>query len=186
MSKVIVKPLKGTGLLNTNGDWLSHMRPSVTILSALLQQRIGSKEFRVVASELRDEATDAEFLKTLKESDGNERLAIESFESQFSEDAMKSETEEAKTARLAKEKADKEAQDKLDQQIKDKEKADAKKVADDKAAAAAKPQAVKDATAKLDADAAQKNKEQNTSLAPTDSATTVAANTPAAAPAASK
>lgn len=183
MSKVLVKPLKKTGLLNTNGDWLSHIRPSVTKETGLLQQRIASKEFRVLASELRDDATDEEFAKTLEESEGNERLAVESFESRFSEDAMKSETEEQKTARLAQEKAD---QEKLDKEIKDKEKADAKKLADDKAAAAATEKAIKEANEKRDAEDKARNVAQNTSLAPTDTAVKPLANTPAAAPAASK
>lgn len=93
--KVIVRstsPLHG--LMNHDGKFLPPLRPVVAAMTALLSNRIAKGDFRLLVGNLDDSATDEEFLKYLAESKGDdkdaaEKLAIDSFESTYSLEALR-------------------------------------------------------------------------------------------------
>ncbi|RWN60209.1 hypothetical protein [Mesorhizobium sp.] len=64
------------------GQRIHARRPSVVENSHFIQDRIGRAQVRIIA-ELKPEATDAEFIGYMKESDGDMQLAIDAFLAEF-------------------------------------------------------------------------------------------------------
>jgi hypothetical protein len=65
------------------GAIVAHDRPSVVESTTFIQSRASLGQIRVLDT-LTDEATDAEFEKYFKESDGDAELAISSFKASYS------------------------------------------------------------------------------------------------------
>lgn len=93
--KIIVRSTSPVhGLVNLDGNFLPPLRPAVALLTSLLQNRIAKGDFRLLVGNLDDSATDVEFLKYLADSKGedpeaSEKLAIDSFESTYSVEALR-------------------------------------------------------------------------------------------------
>lgn len=68
------------------GQLVAAHRPSVVENSNFVQDRIGRNQIRVIG-ELKDEATDAEFVAYSKEAGDDKQLAIDSFLAEFRADA---------------------------------------------------------------------------------------------------
>lgn len=82
------------GLLNTDGLFIPAHRPAVAKITAIVEQRIAKGDFRLLVGNLDDSATDAEFVKFLEEAKGDDidaaiQLAIDSFESTYSAEALR-------------------------------------------------------------------------------------------------
>lgn len=93
--KTLVKPTKPFMLMLEGGN-MEPLRPSLVVQSAFMQSKIAAGEVEVLMSEVPDEVTDADFLKTYKETvkkDKNgkpvegatpdEDLAVSSFKSEI-------------------------------------------------------------------------------------------------------
>lgn len=63
-------------------------RPTVVRLTEWMGVRISKGELKVVAADLKDEATDAEFVTYMKEMNGDAEAAVASFLSKFGKDAI--------------------------------------------------------------------------------------------------
>ncbi|RWD47493.1 hypothetical protein [Mesorhizobium sp.] len=83
------------------GQRIHARRPSVVDNSHFIQDRIGRAQVRVIA-ELRPEATDADFVGYLKESEGDMQLAIDAFLAEFGKEVV--DAPEGKKKRAAKSK----------------------------------------------------------------------------------
>ena len=126
MNLILVRTL-GPWTLTNGNSLISATRPTVTHHSEFLSMRISAKQLRVV-SDLKPTATDEEFVKYLEESEGNIKLAIDSFLSKYAADAV-DEDDSAEQQRLADQaKADKERKEK---EVKDAEEAKASKALQD-------------------------------------------------------
>lgn len=84
MKKILVET-KGSFMLQdiTTGCEVEHDRPSVVLASPFIDQRIAKDQLKLIEGDLQPEATDAEFVKFLKESDGKIDLAVDSFLSKY-------------------------------------------------------------------------------------------------------
>lgn len=84
MSKLLVETTGDFMLVDYDqkGLVIEHSRPTVTNPTTFVQTRTSLGQLRVVA-ELTDEATDEEFAKYVKESDGDIELAVDSFKTAF-------------------------------------------------------------------------------------------------------
>jgi hypothetical protein len=67
---------------STTGDEIAPFRPSVIRRSSFIDTRVKLKQI-VVVSELTEDATDAQFVQFLKESDNDIELAMQSFVAAF-------------------------------------------------------------------------------------------------------
>lgn len=77
--KIIVATTGPFALMDfSTGDEAHHARPSVVTKSQFINQRQGLGQLKVLSNVLRAEATDAEFVKYLKDSE-DENLAIAAF-----------------------------------------------------------------------------------------------------------
>lgn len=102
--KVIAEPTEnGFMLMLGGGEFLHSHRPSVVTYDDFLNTKVVRGQVKVLEKDLPDEASDAEFEKTLNASSGDKELAVSSFVSTFK---PKEETEEEKKTR---EKAEKDA-----------------------------------------------------------------------------
>lgn len=81
--------------LTYKGQLIRAQRPCVVENSNFVQDRIGRNQIRVI-SELKDEATDAEFVAYLTESKGDMDLAVDSFLSEFGKEAVEKEGKSTK------------------------------------------------------------------------------------------
>jgi len=84
MPKVLAET---TGDFQLQDEKLQHLpafRPAVVVMNHSLQRHLGNSQLRILIADLNDEATDAEFVKYLGESEGDRELAIASFASAFS------------------------------------------------------------------------------------------------------
>lgn len=81
----ILAQTKGEFLLfdTATSQEIPHNRPAVVDRSHFFDARIAIGQIQVLHPELKDSATDEEFKKYLKESDGDIDLAVESFLSAF-------------------------------------------------------------------------------------------------------
>jgi hypothetical protein len=99
--KALVKPRKPMVLVLAGGN-MEAFRPSVVVYSDYVSARVASGVVDVQAGELPDSATDADYLKFYKESDGNEDLARDSFvESLKTPEQLEAEAEAKKAAEEA-------------------------------------------------------------------------------------
>ncbi|TPL42611.1 MULTISPECIES: hypothetical protein [unclassified Mesorhizobium] len=69
------------------GQRIHARRPSVIENSHFIQDRIGRGQVRII-SELKPEAADADFVAYMKESEGDEQLAIDAFLAEFGGEAV--------------------------------------------------------------------------------------------------
>lgn len=67
-------------------------RPAVFAPGAFVQQQMGLGQLRVLASDLPDEANDAEWAAWLHECEGNVPFAIESYKAKFAAEAQEEST----------------------------------------------------------------------------------------------
>ena len=113
MTKLIVEtkgPYQLSGSLMDGSDRVPHDRPAVVTQTTYIELRIKSdvSGLRVLAEGLPDTATDAGFLDTLKECEGDVELAVEAYVSEVGADAgaepEKKETAAERKKRLAEEK----------------------------------------------------------------------------------
>ncbi|RWM90005.1 MAG: hypothetical protein EOR84_22615 [Mesorhizobium sp.] len=81
------------------GQRIHARRPSVVDNSHFIQDRIGRAQVRIIA-ELKPEATDADFVGYMKESDGDMQLAIDAFLAEFGKEVV--DAPEGKKKRAAK------------------------------------------------------------------------------------
>lgn len=157
MYNCIVETKGEFGLLNSNGDDIRHNRPTLTLQTTFIEQRLLRGDIRVLARNLPRTSTDAEFEQVLKDSKDDVKLAVAAFCGLYNqdvggdkfEDDAEVESEEAKAARLADE-ATKEKEAAEDKEEKRKAKEAAKeaakaKEAEDKAAADAEAAKAKEA-----------------------------------------
>lgn len=80
--KAIVETTKPIMLVDPySGDLVEPDRPYVVAFTQFIQSRIGSGELRVLKGGLPETASDAEFAKFFKDSDGKADLAVEAFAS---------------------------------------------------------------------------------------------------------
>lgn len=115
MKIIIISANPKHGLLNGQ-EWVAGHRPAVTTHTPLLEQRMAKGDFKLLIGNLSDEATDAELVEFLKNSDQDRELALAAFESRYSLEESRRETSEQRDARIKKiedlAKAEKEAEDK--------------------------------------------------------------------------
>lgn len=85
MSKLLVETTGEFELVDfdQNGAIVAHDRPSVVFASTFIQSRTSLGQIRVLDN-LTDEATDEEFAKYVKDSDGDIELAISAFKTSYS------------------------------------------------------------------------------------------------------
>lgn len=85
MSKLLVETTGEFELVDFDqrGAIVAHDRPSVVMATTFIQSRTSLGQIRVLDT-LTDEATDEEFAKYVKESDGDLELAISSFKTAYS------------------------------------------------------------------------------------------------------
>ena len=83
MTKVIVKTT-GDFELNdmTSGAYITNLRPHVVPASNFVAQRAALGQLELLASDLPDEADDEEFAKTWKAAEGDQELALASYQSE--------------------------------------------------------------------------------------------------------
>ena len=78
--KAIVKVKPNSHLLDiTHNQVVTDERPCVVLMTYFIHQHIGFGTLKPLVGDLPDEASDVEFAKFWKDSDGNENLAIESY-----------------------------------------------------------------------------------------------------------
>ncbi len=87
--KMLVETKGGFQLLDLGykGQLIHSHRPSVAENSHFVQDRIGRDQVRVLG-ELKDEATDEDFVKYLEDAEGDLELAIDSFLSEFGKETV--------------------------------------------------------------------------------------------------
>lgn len=68
----------------SNAQVIQAFRPTVVENSNYIAQLLAAGKVRLISNEVKDEATDEEFEKFLKDSDKKEQLAIDAFMSKFS------------------------------------------------------------------------------------------------------
>lgn len=115
--KVIVISTNNRPLQNSApgvNEWLDHERPTVATVTSLLEQRLAKGDFKVLVSNLSDEATDKELARFLKESGEDQQLALDSFESTFSAVAERRRVVETEKEKAEREKAEQDAKEKAE------------------------------------------------------------------------
>lgn len=95
MEKILVETTGSFMLQDSNGQEVQANRPCVVRRSQFIHSRTALGQLKVLG-QLKDEATDAEFLQYFRDSEGDAPLAVESFLSKFSVDAV---SEKPKTRR---------------------------------------------------------------------------------------
>lgn len=100
MSKLLVETTGEFMLVDYDqkGLIIEHNRPTVTEPTTFVQTRTSLGQLRVVA-ELTDEATDEEFAKYVKDSDGDIELAVDAFKTSFSASNEKTTIKQPETKR---------------------------------------------------------------------------------------
>ena len=84
LNKLIVKPVGPHMYIDiTNGDHIPEGRPSVVFRTGFVMEKIGEGHIELITPNIPQEASNLEFQKYLSESDGDEKLAVASFLSQF-------------------------------------------------------------------------------------------------------
>lgn len=85
MSKLLVETTGDFELVDfdQNGAIVAHDRPSVVVPTTFIHTRTSIGQIRVLDT-LTDEATDEEFAKYVKDSDGDIELALSAFKTSFS------------------------------------------------------------------------------------------------------
>lgn len=83
MPKVIAETVGDFMLLDMSGNEVPHNRPAVVPNGQFVQQQVVIGQLRVLAVDIVDEATDAEWAQWLKDAEGDVALAVESFSSRF-------------------------------------------------------------------------------------------------------
>ena len=102
--KVIAKPTKNTLLMLDKGECLHASRPSLVSYSDYLTVRQTKGEIKILASDLPDTASDADFYKTWMASEKNSDLAIAAYLSELEvkpEESSELTEEQKKTAAAA-------------------------------------------------------------------------------------
>lgn len=113
MPKMIAKPRTPFMLILDGGETLEDYRPSVVTPSDYLLTFQMKGSIEVLAPEIPEEATDAEFLKFWLDSDRNDQLAVEAFVGKWSKSEEQraaeeqARLEEEEKARIAAEKKSK-------------------------------------------------------------------------------
>lgn len=79
--KCIVKPSTPHMLVLDFGEVVHPTRPSVVTYTAYVQSRVASGQLTLVAAKIDDSMTDDQFRKFFRESNGDEELAVQSFQS---------------------------------------------------------------------------------------------------------
>lgn len=97
MTKILVETTGDFQFLDlTSGELVRHEGYTVVDQGGMVPERIANGDLRIVA-EVSDEATDAEWLDTVKQSDGDLDLAVASFKSEYPADGVRAEKPAGKT-----------------------------------------------------------------------------------------
>ncbi|MDR3436429.1 hypothetical protein [Telmatospirillum sp.] len=88
MSLSLVETIDSFQLVDNSNQLIPSNRPAVVEMGHFFQARAAMGQIRLVAGELKDTATDLEFLKFWRESAGDRELAIESFLSAYGSKAV--------------------------------------------------------------------------------------------------
>lgn len=89
MSKIIVKLTEKVCLIDTNnGKNLNSARPYLVVRTNFIEERISTGLLKVIAINIPDEATDADFSDWFLECKKDENFAIEAFMSQYGLDPL--------------------------------------------------------------------------------------------------
>ena len=83
-NKAIVKPIGSCMYIDiTNGDHIPENKPSVVFYTDFVSEKVGDGKIRLITPNLPEEANNHDFQNFLKESEGDEELAVAAYVATF-------------------------------------------------------------------------------------------------------
>ena len=97
MPKCVVETTGDFQLLDEILQHVPAFRPAVVKMTHSFQRHLGNAQIRILVADLKDEATDEEFVNYLNESGGDKELAVASFAAAFSSQPVAPKAEDEPT-----------------------------------------------------------------------------------------